>query len=78
MQTKVEYLGFLLTKEGIRPQPKKVEAMERMKAPTNRRQLKMFLGMVNFYRDMWPRRSHILAPLNKLAGIKSNKEWYWT
>ena len=52
--------------------------MERMKAPTNRKQLKMFLGMVNFYRDMWTRRSHILAPLNKLAGIKSNKEWYWT
>ena len=37
----------------------------------------MFLGMINFYRDMWPRRSHILAPLNKLAGIKSNKQWVW-
>ena len=77
MQEEVEYLGFLLTKDGVQPQPKKVEALRRMKPPTNRRELKMFLGMINFYRDMWPRRSHILAPLNKLAGIKSNKQWVW-
>ena len=77
MQKQVEYLGFLLTSEGIRPQPKKVEAMDRMQPPTNPRQLKQFLGMVNFYRDVWPRRSHILAPLNKLTGIKTKKDWYW-
>jgi len=77
MQKEVEYLGFLLTSDGIRPQPKKVEAMDRMQPPKNTRQLKQFLGMVNFYRDLWPRRSHILAPLNKLSGIKSKKNWYW-
>jgi hypothetical protein len=77
MQKEVEYLGFLLTSEGIRPQPKKVEAMDRLKAPTNARQLKQFLGMVNFYRDVWPRRSHILVPLNKLTGMKTKKDWYW-
>ena len=48
MQSEVDYLGFLLTKDGIRPQPKKIEAMMRMKPPTNRKQLKMFLGMINF------------------------------
>ena len=49
MQQEVEYLGFLLTTEGIRPQPKKIEAMTRIKPPTNSKQLKRFLGMVNFY-----------------------------
>ena len=49
-----------------------------MLAPTNQRQLKMFLGMINFYRDLWPRQSHILAPLNKLAWTKSKKDWKWT
>ena len=38
MQKEVEYLGFLLTSDGIRPQPKKVEAMDRIQAPKNSRQ----------------------------------------
>ena len=73
MQKEVEYLGYLLTKDGVRPQPKKVEAMTRLEAPKNTKQLKQFLGMVNFYRDLWPRRSHILAPLNKLSSVKGKK-----
>ena len=35
MQKEVEYLGYLLTSEGIWPQPKKVETMEQMKPPTS-------------------------------------------
>ena len=67
MQQEVEYLRFLLTADGIRSQPKKIEAMTRIKPPTNSKQLKRFLGMVNFYRGVWPRRSHILEPLAKLS-----------
>ena len=51
--------------------------MTRLEAPKNTRQLKQFLGMVNFYRDLWPRRSHILAPLNKLSSVKGKKNWKW-
>lgn len=68
MQKEVEYLGFLLTCDGIKPQPKKVEAMNQMLAPKNRKQLKIFLGMVNFYQNVWPRRSHILAPSTSWLG----------
>ena len=78
MQTEVEYLGFLLTTDGIKPQPKKIEAMTRIKPPTNSKQLKRFLGMVNFYRDVWPKRSHILAPLNKLSSKTGKTHWQWT
>ena len=67
MQQEVEYLGFLLTNKGVKPQPKKIEAMKRIKPPKNAKQLKSFLGMVNFYRDLWPKRSEILAPLTKLS-----------
>ena len=49
-----------------------------MLAPTNKRQLKMFLGMIIFYRGLWPRRSHILVPPNKLVRTKSKKDWQWT
>jgi hypothetical protein len=46
-----------------------------MTAPTNKKQLRCFLGMVNFYRDMWRQRSHILAPLTKLTSNKAIFEW---
>ena len=76
MQKGVEYLGYLLTSEGIKPQPKKVEAMERMQPPKTVKQVKQFLGMVNFYRDLWSRQFHILAPLNKLSAVKK-KDFRW-
>ena len=53
MQDEIEYLGYLLTRAGIKPQPKKVNAMLRMQPPKNWRQIKCFLGMVKYYRDMW-------------------------
>ena len=71
----LEYLGYWLTQQGVQPQPKKVEAICRISVPQNRRQLRHFLGMVNYYRDMWQRRSHILAPLSALAS--STKPWKW-
>ena len=85
MQQEVEYLGFLLTNKGVKqPQPKKIEAMKRMLPPTNVKQLKRFIGMVNFYRDVFPRRSHILAPLSDLAAKCSTRKgsspkhpWSW-
>ena len=76
MQKEVEYLGYLLSTGGLKPQPKKIEAMHCIMKPKNAKLLKMFLGMVNFYCDMFPKRSHFLAPLNKLS-TKKDKDWYW-
>ena len=76
LQTTIKYLGYLLTPNGIQPQPKKVEAISRVLPPKNHHQLRRFLGLVNYYRDMWKRRSHILAPLSSLISNKST--WKWT
>jgi len=70
-----EYLGYYLTRKGISPQPKKVEAILRLVPPSTKRQLRRFLGMVNYYRDMWQKRSHILAPLTKLTSNKAKFVW---
>jgi len=75
MQSTIEYLGYDLTPAGIAPQPKKVEAIQRMLPPINKRQLRRFLGMVNYYRDMWKRRSHIIAPLTEIASPKATWRW---
>ena len=52
MQWSIEYLGYLLTDKEIKAQPKKLEAMARIKPPSNSKKLKRFLGMINFYRDL--------------------------
>ena len=54
---------YHLTRDGIQPQTKKVEAILRIAPPKTKCQLRHFLGMVNFYRDVWRRRSHLEAPL---------------
>ncbi len=64
----IEYLGYILTREGIEPQPKKVQAILALNPPNNIKELRHFLGMVQYYRDTWARRSEMLAPLTDLVG----------
>ena len=75
LKDELDYLGYTLSQSGIKPQAKKVEAIGRILPPKNRKQLKHFLGMINYYRDMWPKRSHVLAPLSALASPKAKWEW---
>ncbi len=63
---KIEYLGYIMTREGIKPQPKKMQAIIALNLPNNIKELRHFLAMVQYYRDMWARRSEMLAPLTDL------------
>ncbi len=65
---KIEYLDYILTREGIKPQPKKEQAILALNPPNNAKELRHFLGMVQYYWDMWVRRSEMLAPLTDLVG----------
>jgi hypothetical protein len=83
-----QYLGYVLTRDGIKPQSNKVQAILAIKPPTGVKQLRHLLGMVQYYRDLWARRSNMLAPLTSLVGdcgqTKSTKAkgtkkvpWHW-
>ena len=58
----IEYLGYWITRKGIQPVYNKVEAILKIKAPKTRKELRRFIGIVNYYRKMWFRRSELLAP----------------
>jgi hypothetical protein len=49
---KIEYLGYILTRGGIKPQPKKVQVILALNPPNNVKELRHFLRMVQYYRDM--------------------------
>ena len=74
-KNELKYLGYLLTPKGIKPLPKKVEAISCILPLKTRRQLSCFLGMVNYYFDMWKHRSHILSPLSRLVSKSVKFEW---
>ncbi len=65
---KIEYLGYILTREEIITQPKKVQAILPLNLPNNVKELRHFLGMVQYYRDMWAKISEMLAPLTDFVG----------
>jgi hypothetical protein len=84
----IEYLGHILTRDRIKPQPKKVQAILALNLPKNDNELRHFLRMVQYYRGMWARCSEMLAPLTDLVGecgetktTKKNKTkkkpWQW-
>eukprot|EP00984_Skeletonema_dohrnii_P023617 scaffold12715_cov134-Skeletonema_dohrnii-CCMP3373.AAC.2 len=63
----MEWLGYIVTPQGLKPNPKKVEAILNMQRPRNAGELRSFLGLVNFYRDLYPRRSHLLQSFYDLT-----------
>ena len=74
----IEYLGYIITKDGIRPDPKKVQAIQNMTRPTTVTEVRRLVGMVQYYRDLWEKRSHILQPFTELTGGKKGAKIKWT
>ena len=57
------------------PIPKKFEAIQALAVPKTRKKLRQFISMINFYHDMWQKRSKILAPLTTLTSKNVKYDW---
>lgn len=73
--SEMSYVGHLLTEEGVKPDPKKVEAVRSMKAPNNLPELKRFLGMISYLSKFLPSISTRTESLRQLD--KKGSEWHW-
>lgn len=76
----ISFLGFIVSKEGIRPPPEKVEKVRNFPQPRTAKQLRQFLGMVNFYRSCMPGCANSQAPLNDMlkGDLRGNDDVRWT
>jgi hypothetical protein len=64
-QKEVKYLGHIVDKQEIRPDPKKVEAVRTWPVPKNVHDVCSFLGLVNYFRKFIEHYSEIAVPSNE-------------
>lgn len=75
LRPELEYLGHLITKNGVKPNPAKIEAIENFKPPTNVTQVQSFLGLTGYYRKFIKNFSHIAKPLTNLTQKDTIFDW---
>jgi hypothetical protein len=62
----------------LKPWKKEIDAILHMDCPCNATELRMFIGCVNYYCDMWPSRAHVLKPLTDQSSLKKKTPFKWT
>ncbi|KAK3098150.1 hypothetical protein FSP39_016659 [Pinctada imbricata] len=71
----VNYVGHLLTGDGLKPTPERVRAITEMRVPENHAELETILGMLAYVAKFIPKLSELNAPLRAL---KTQEQYVWT
>ncbi|GJP41373.1 hypothetical protein CLOM_g1045 [Closterium sp. NIES-68] len=72
---KVQFLGHMVSAQGVHVDPKKIEAVHTWKTPENVKELQQFLGFANYYNRFVPQYAKLAAPLTNL--LKKNTPYKW-
>lgn len=75
LRTSVVYLGHIIRRDGVTPDPSKIEAVMKFPTPKNVKDLKSFLGLAGYYRRFIKNFAKIAKPLNSL--FKEGIEFKW-
>ena len=76
IKANIQYLGHVISGEGITPMPEKLESLEHMPPLHNQNEVKQFLGLAGYYRKFVPQFADIAHPLNALT--RKGVEFIWT
>ena len=74
-QEEVPYVGHVLSKDGLKADPEKIRAVKEMKPPANTKELKTFLGFIQYLGKFMPNMASESAPLREL--LEKNVAWHW-
>ena len=71
----VRFMGHMLSKDGLRPDPEKVKAVEHMPKPTDVAGVRRYIGFVNYLSRFLPQLSEIAEPLRQLMNDGAEFAW---
>jgi len=74
-KSEVRFMGHLITKEGLQPDPEKVKAVKEMPKPTSKKELMSLLGFVNYLSKFLPRLSEVAQPLREMTSKEAKFIW---
>ena len=72
-----KFLGFIIHEKGIEIDPKRIEAMKRVEAPTCKKDLQNFLGKVNYLRRFISNLSRKIDAFTPILRLKNEAEFTW-
>ena len=65
-QKELEFLGHVISSEGIRPTTERIKSIQDAPRPVSKQELQSFLGLITYNPKFIPALSHVLQPLNLL------------
>ncbi|XP_017469225.1 PREDICTED: uncharacterized protein K02A2.6-like [Rhagoletis zephyria] len=71
----VKFLGHIVSAEGVKLDPEKIETITKIKQPENVKELQRFLGMVTYVSKFIKNLADITQPLRQL--LRKDVEWVW-
>ncbi|CAD7092789.1 unnamed protein product [Hermetia illucens] len=78
LATEVSFLGHRITKEGLLPGEVKTDAIQKFPTPSNRTEVRRFLGLTSFFRRFVQGYAQIALPLTRLLKTKDAEPFTWT
>lgn len=75
-KSEIDYVGYTITSDGIRPSESKVQAILDAPPPQNVNQLQAYLGLLNYYHRFLPNLSIVLRPMYNL--LQKNRRFLWS
>lgn len=75
-QREIKFLGNIISKKGLTPDPEKIKAIQQMPPPKDVSQLRSLLGSMNFYQKFVKNMTVLRAPLDAL--LQKDAEFVWS